>query len=130
MPISVYYIYHYLNVETGRIPDAMFVFRFSVAATVFSIVSMPFQGLLIAQEKFSVRSFLEIVNTLLRLAAAVLLVWYGANRLRLYSVLMMLAFAITAILYIAYCRRKYKSIVAWNFQTDSAKYREMVGFSG
>ncbi len=127
--LGTYYINHYLNVGDGRIPDAMFVFRLSVIATVFSIVSIPFQGLVIAQENFIVRSLLEIINALLRLAAAIMLIWYGANRLRLYSVLIMLAIAITTFMYMAYCRRKYKAIVAWNFQTDKAKYREMVGFS-
>jgi len=127
---GTYYIYHYLNVEAGRISDAVFVFRLSVVATVFSILSIPFQGLVTANENFFVRSLLEVTNALLRLAAAVMLIWYGANQLRLYAVLIMLATAITAILYMAYCRRKYRPIVAWNFQTDRAKYWEMVGFSG
>lgn len=128
--LGSYYIHNFLNVPADRVPDAMFVFRLSVLATVFSIVSIPFQGLLTAQEKFSVRSFIEIIQVLLRLTAAIMLIYYGANRLRLYSVLTAMAIAITSILYIAYCRRKYTSMVLWHFQTDKAKYREMIGFSG
>ncbi len=128
--LGSYYIHQFLNVPADRIPDAMFVFRLSVLATVFSIVSVPFQGLITAQEKFFVRSLIEIIQVVLRLAAAIMLIYYGANRLRLYSVLTAVAIAVTSILYIAYCRRKYTSIVLWHFQTDKAKYREMIGFSG
>lgn len=128
--LGSYYIHNFLNVPADRIPDAMFVFRFSVLATVFSIFSVPFKGLITAQEKFSVRSFIEIIQVLLRLAAAIMLIYYGANRLRLYSVLTAMAIAITSILYIAYCRSKYISMVSWHFQTDKAKYREVLGFSG
>lgn len=128
--LGTYYIHHYLNVEADRISDAMFVFRLSVIAAVFSIVSIPFQGLVTAHEKFFVRSLIDIVQALLRLAAAVMIIWYGSNRLRLYAVLTMLAIAITASMYMAYCRRKYRSTVVWNFQTERAKYCEMLGFSG
>ena len=128
--VGIYYIHHFLNVPADRIPDAIFVFRFSVLAAIFSIFSIPFQGLITAQEEFLVRSLIEVILVLLRLAAAILIVYYGASRLRLYSVLTALAIALTSILYIAYCRRKYASIVLWNFQTDKNKYREMMGFSG
>lgn len=128
--VGIYYIRHFLNVPAERIPDAIFVFRFSVLATIFSIFSIPFQGLITAQEQFLVRSLIEVLWVLLRLVAAILLIHYGGNQIRLYSVLTALALAITSILYFVYCRRKYASIVLWNFQTDKAKYREMIGFSG
>jgi O-antigen/teichoic acid export membrane protein len=128
--VGIYYIQSFLNVPAERIPDAVFVFRFSVLATIFLIFSMPFQGLITAQEQFLVRSLIEVLLVLLRLAAAVLLFYYGSNRLRLYSVLTALAVAVTSILYMVYCRRKYASIVRWNFQTDKAKYREMLNFTG
>lgn len=128
--LGTYYIHHFLNVPADRISDAIFVFRFSVLATVFSIFSIPFQGLITAQEQFSVRSSIEVISVLLRLAAAASLLYYGANRLRLYAILTASVIAMASILYIVYCRRKYTSIVSWNFQTDKNKYREMVGFSG
>lgn len=42
--VGTYYIHHFLNVPADRIPDAIFVFRLSVLATVFSIFSVPFSG--------------------------------------------------------------------------------------
>lgn len=128
--IGVYYINHYLNVPADRLADAVFVFRLSVLATVFSIVSVPYQGLITAQEEFSVRSGIEIILVVLRLAAAFALIYYGANRLRLYAVLTSIAIALTSIMYMVYCRAKYAAMVRWHFNRDLTKYKEMVDFGG
>lgn len=124
-----FYIHHYLNVSNDRIADAMFVFRFSVLATVFSIFSIPFQGLLTAHENFSIRSSIEVIAVLLRLVAAIIIVYYSGSKLRLYAILILGATAVPAVLYILYCLKKYASAVYWNFQHDINKYKEMIGFS-
>lgn len=128
--VGIYYIRHFLNVPADRISDAIFVFRFSVLAAIFSISSVPFQGLITSQEQFSVRSLIDVISALLRLAAAISLLYHETNRLRLYSVLTTLAIALTSILYISYCYKKYRAIICWNFQSDRSRYKEMVGFSG
>lgn len=128
--VGRYYIYNKLNIPSERIGDAMLVFHFSVLAIAFSIVSIPFQALITAQEKFSVLAIIEIVSGLLKLIIAVILLYYVGNRLRLYAILMAAIMAIPAILYLFYCYKKYKSIILWNFQRDKSKYKEMLGFSG
>lgn len=127
---GVYYIYNKLNVPIERIDDAMFVFHFSVLAIVFSIFSIPFQALIIAQENFSISAVIEIMSALFKLGIAIILIYYIGNRLRIYAALMAVAMAMPPILYSIYCNKKYKSIVLWNFQRDKSKYKEMLGFSG
>lgn len=124
------YIYHYLNIPINRIEDAMFVFRFSVLASVFSILSIPFQGLITAQEKFSIRALISVSSSILKLSAVIILLYFIGNRLRLYAVLMSVVILVTTILFILYCRKEYASIICWNFQRDKSKYKEMIGFSG
>jgi O-antigen/teichoic acid export membrane protein len=126
--VGIYYVHHFLNVPADRTADAVFVFRLSVLATVFSIVSAPYQGLITAQEHFTVRSSIEVVSGLLRLAIAISLLYYGADRLRLYAILTALVVAMTSILYMTYCRAKSAHIVRWHFVADKAKYKEMVDF--
>lgn len=127
---GVFYIRHYLNVGAGRMGDALFVFRFSVLATVFSVLGIPFQGMITAHEKFLISSAIEIIFSLLKLGVAILLTRYLYNRLRLYAELMALLGLISAFLYYLYCRITYSSATAWNFQRDKKKYREMTGFMG
>lgn len=125
-----FYIQHYLNVPFDRVDDAMFVFRFSVLGAFFSIISIPFQGLITAQEKFLIRASIEIFRSLLRLGAVLIILSYLGNRLRLYSVLMMIVMMTPPILFFLYSRKKYPSIIRWNFQRNIDKYKEMIGFSG
>lgn len=125
-----FYIQHYLNVPFDRVDDAIFVFRFSVLGTFFSIISIPFQGLITAQEKFSIRASIEIFRSLLRLCAVLIILCYLGNRLRLYSVLMMIVMLAPPALFFVYSRKKYSSIIRWNFQRNINKYKEMIGFSG
>lgn len=127
--VGIFYIHHFLNVPSDRLGDAVFVFRLSVVATVFSILSVPYQGLVTAQEQFTYRSIVEVVSALLRLATAVALLYWGGDRLRLYAVLTALVIILAALMYLVYCRRNYASIVAWKFQRDAGKYKEMIGFA-
>lgn len=128
--IGIFYIYNYLNVPNGQLNDAVFVFRFSVIASFFSIISIPYQGLITAQEKFSVRASIEVIRSLLRLGAVFFVIQYLGNRLRLYSVLMMIVTIVPPILFFLYCKKKYASLIQWNFQRRWSKYKEMLGFSG
>lgn len=128
--VGEYYIRNYLNVSAGKVPDALFVLRFSALSILFSVVSIPFQGLITAQEKFSVQATIEIFRSLLSLSVAFLIIYYLGNRLRLYAVLTAIVVLIPPLLYFLYSKIKYSEIVGWSFQRDKDKYKEMIGFSG
>jgi O-antigen/teichoic acid export membrane protein len=127
---GVYYVRNHLNIDQVKMPDAIFVLRFSSYATIFSIVSLPYQGLVTAQEKFSVRALIEIIRSLLGFFVALIIVYYLGNKLRLYALLLALVSVIPAAMFYVYCKVKYREIVKWNFQRSRAKYYEMIGFSG
>lgn len=124
------YIHKYLNVHTDKISDALFVFRFSILATFFSIISIPYQGLITAQEKFSVQATIEILRSILALGVAVIIIYYLGNRLRLYAALTAIVMLVPPLLFFLYSKIKYTEIVQWNFQRDRSKYKEMIGYSG
>lgn len=127
---GVYYVNNVLNVEPGKINDALFVLRFSSYAAIFGIIGIPFNALITAKEQFKIQAIIEIIRSLLFLTAAVLLISYAGNKLRFYSVLMTVANIIPPVLFTLYCRIRYPEILKWKFQKDVSKYREMVGFAG
>jgi O-antigen/teichoic acid export membrane protein len=128
--IGVWYINNYLNVEPEQIGNSLFVFRFSVLATIFNILSIPFQGLITALEKFSVRVSIEIIRSILNLLFVTSLIYFTGDKLRLYAVLMALLALVPSSLFIIYCKKKYVSFTQWKIQRDKAKYKEMIVFSG
>ena len=128
--IGVYYVKHFLVVEPGKLYDALFLLRFSTYAIFFSIVSVPFQGLITAKENFTVSASIEVLRSLLAFALAFSLFYYFGNKLRYFAVFTSLISIVPASLFFLYCRRKYNEIVKWEFQRDKEKYKEMIGFSG
>ena len=128
--VGVYYVNNYLNINTGKVSDALFVLRFSTYAMGFSIISIPYQGLVTAQEKFSISAIIEINRSILGLLVAFIILYYMGNRIRLYAMLIAIVSLVSPILYFAYCKHKYSENVKWNFQRGKSKYKEMIGFSG
>jgi O-antigen/teichoic acid export membrane protein len=128
--LGVYYTYNYLNVEPDRIEDAVFVLRISSYTMVLTILSIPFQGLLTAQENFLVRASIEIIRSFLSLFVAVSIFYYLGNKLRFYALLILVANFVPAVLFFIYSRWKYYAIVRWQFQKSFKKYKEILVFSG
>ena len=77
--IGRYYIFSYLNYSSGSLVDALIVFRLSVLAVVFTIISVPYQGLITAQEKFAVKSYIEIFRSIIVLMVAYTVLFYDGN---------------------------------------------------
>ncbi|HEY5368232.1 MAG TPA: hypothetical protein VIJ75_04505 [Hanamia sp.] len=128
--IGVYYIKHFLNVPAGKMRDALFVFHLSVFSILFSVVSVPFQGLIIAKENFRISALIEILRSFLALSMVVFLLFYPGDRLRLYAFLIALVSLIPPMLYFFYSRKYYTLLIKWKFQRNKKKYKEMFAFSG
>jgi len=128
--IGVWYINNHLNVDPNKISDAFFVFHFSVLATVINIFSIPFQGLITAMEKFSVRASIEILRSVIKLGFVIMLAFYIGNKLRFYAVLMAILTFIASSLFVLYCKKKYTHLSKWHPHWDWEKNKEMFAFSG
>ena len=127
--LGVYYINHFLNVGDGSLLDAHFVFQTSLVSSCFLVVCFPFQGLLIAKEKFVYTSVLEIFTLIVKLCLVILLVQYIGNKLRLYAIINS---SITVLLYggyAVYCFLKDKEVIRWNFNKVWADYIEIFKFT-
>ncbi|MCX8484539.1 MAG: MATE family efflux transporter [Bacteroidia bacterium] len=128
--IGVYYVKSHLNVEPEKIKDAVFILRLSAYATIANVVSVPYQGLLVAKENFSATAKIEVFRSILGLIVALIILNYTGNRLRLYAILISFINFIPTCVFIAYCKKHYQDLVRWQLQKDKLKYKEMLGFSG
>ena len=128
--VGIYYIHNYLNVATEKIPDAVFVLRLSIWATVFTVISVPADGLIVAKEKFVYTAILKIATTLLTLLLVIYLNYYGGNRLRVYAVIMAIIHLLTPIGYQIYCWIKMPECVRFNINRNKKDYKEVLSFTG
>lgn len=128
-PIGHWYIYRYVNYD-GDINNAMMVFMLSVAGSVISAVGTPYNGLLVAKEKFLVFSLVGILTQIVKLMVSIILVNHFTNKLLIYTITLALMTGLPTIIYWRYCVYRYSNIVRWSFVKDKALYKEILGFSG
>lgn len=128
--VGVWYVKTHMNIEADKVGDALFVLHFVIATTFFSVLSIPYQGLVTAHENFLARVSIEIIKSILKLGFVLLLIYYVGNKLRAYAIIMMIVMFLSTLFYVVYCRRKYFEDVRWKTNRDKKLYKEMFSFSG
>lgn len=129
LSVGDWYINNYLNVNPEKISDALFVFHISLITTVLSTLLVPYNGLLVAFEKFSVNAIIDVGSTLLRLAAIVLFIYSDGNRIRLYSIILFVCYTLTGLSYFLYCFFKYRYIIRFKIIRVWNLYKEMLSYA-
>lgn len=129
LTIGLWYINNYLNVEPGKLGDARFVFFLSIVTTMINTLFIPYSGLLIAYERFHVPAIIDIVVNVIMIALLVALLYYGGNKLRLYSIIMLACRFLNSLFVYIYSRRNFKSVIKFIIPKGKSLYREMTGFA-
>ena len=126
---GTYYVDNFLNVKPGKISDALFVLYVSLATTALSIYTVPYNGLIIAREKFAFTSVVEISTLAIKLGLVLLLACSDGNRLRLFALIMAFVTLLSQIAHQAYCYIYERKIIKWNFNKNKEDYKSVFGFA-
>ncbi|MFO8068225.1 MAG: MATE family efflux transporter [Bacteroidales bacterium] len=127
--VGAWYVKTHLNIEAEKVNDALFVLHFVIASTFFSILIIPFQGLITAQENFLARASIETTRSLIHLGFVFFLIYYSGSKLRAYAIIMMIVNFLALSFFVFYSKWKYKKIVNWKINKDIKLYKEMLSFS-
>lgn len=128
--IGLYYINNIANIDPGKLADARFVLHFSLLATAFAMISIPYNGVIIARESFLFTSILEVGRQFVKLVLVIGLLYYMGNRLCLFALIMAFYNLITPVCMYIYCKVKAPTIIKWKVVTDSKDYIEIGKFAG
>jgi O-antigen/teichoic acid export membrane protein len=126
---GAFYINHYLNIPHNKIPDALFVLHFSIISTCVSVISVPFQGLIIAKENFMISSLFNIIQALLSLGVAISLTFYTGNKLHLYAAGLCGVILFSSFLFYAYCRVTNFEIIRLRINRNWADYKTIISYN-
>lgn len=127
--IGLYYIYNYLNIEPGKLNDALFVFQISTIISVIGLMNVPYQGLLSAYEKFAYIAIIDFITTLFKIPLVIGLIYYQGNSLRFYAIGMCLISLISFLAYTYTCYKQYKPIVSLKFYKERFLYKDILIFN-
>lgn len=120
-----------VNIPSERIFDAKIIYQFMVVTTFVSVISVPYDAVTNAHEKIWMLSVFDIVSCVLKLFVAILLLYYGGNRLILYGLLLMVVQILMRLVKVAYARHSFSECsrkTKKNFSKD--KMKEILSFTG
>lgn len=134
--VGIWLIRVKLNIPSESINIALFVFQCAVVTTVITIACIPFDAVVIANEKFKYFAWLTLIDSVLKLLIVYLLALFPYPHLCTYAVLLIVISVFNVSVNICYCRRfnecktnliwdytlfkKLASFSAWNFFGNTA----------
>lgn len=128
-PLGDWYVHNHINYN-GPIENAMMVFLLSIVGSILSTLATPFNGLLMAKERFIVFGIVEIFSHFIRFIVAFLLLNHFEDKLLIYTLTMALCTACPLIVFWCYCRHHFQELVRWNLVRDKKLYQQVFAFSG
>lgn len=126
--LGMYLLYHYMTIPSERMTAAFWVFQFSAVTMIVNTLSIPYNALIIAEEHMSAFAYIDVLNTILKLLAVLLLPYINYDSLILYGLFLMLIQIITRFIYTTYCTRHFEC-ARYKFGWNKTIMKKMLGFS-
>ena len=101
--IGLWFFYQKMQIPSGRITAAIWVYQLSVVSTVVSIMMIPYNAVVIAYERMSAFAWMSLLDAVLKLLIVYLLVVIPADKLIAYALLFFVVSLIDQLIYIIYC---------------------------
>lgn len=122
---------HVLNFPASRTTAAKLIFQFMVVSAFFTIISVPYDATLIAQENMVMVAILGVVESLGKLLIAVMLQYTAYDKLIVYGGLMALLTVLLLVFKQVYCAVKYEeSRIRVRSYFDRHLLKEMFAYAG
>ena len=127
--LGLWFLNTKMIIPVERMSAAHWVYQFSILACMVSIISLPYNALIIAHEKMSAFTFISILDVVLKLLIVFLISNASSDKLILYAALILCVQLIDQLIYGIYCTKhfpesKFKKL------DDRGLIKEMTSFAG
>ena len=126
--VGVWYLNTHMNIPAERMDAANWVLQCSIFTTLFTIVQVPYNAIIISKEQMGIYAYISILEVVLKLLVVYMLAIGNFDKLKLYSVLIMVVTIGIMRIYRFYCTRKYKE-AKFKFIKDWNLLKQIVGFA-
>lgn len=129
--LGTYFIETKLNIEPERIYAAKMIFHFTVISGFVSIASVPYDAVVNAHENMVFVASVNILESVFKLAVAVLLTYVWQDKLVVYGLLTMAVTILVCTIKQVYCYKRYSECSVNILKVyDLNLIREMSSFAG
>ena len=127
--IGDWYVTNYINLPDGRLDDALFVFHLSLLAASINTLLVPFRGLLVAFENFSISTIIDVIAKILYFISVVFILTQSDNGLIIYGLIHTVVVIFESIGYYIYSQIKFLDIIRFRIVKEKSIYKGMFSFS-
>lgn len=126
--VGLWLVNNQLVIPEERLTAALWVYQFSIISSCISLISVPYNGIIIAYERMDVFAFISILEAILKLFIVFVLMWFDSDRLILYGVLCLVVTLIIRGIYTIYTKKHFE-VVNINFFWDKSLFKEIFSFA-
>ena len=129
LPCGIFYVLNFVNYD-GKTFNALLVFLLSAIASALSFVGVPYNGLLMAKERFVLFCTVDIFVSVAKMLVSYILLYAFQQKIIIYATTTAILTIFPAIVYIFYSKYLFEEITRFHFIKDLKKYKEILSFSG
>lgn len=119
-----------LNLPPDSTNAAFWVLQFTVLATVVTILTIPYDAIIIAHENFMAYSIIAVIESLLKLLIVAVLCYIDNKRIVVYSALYFGVTIFVRLINNIYCHRKFGEEVRYHNKRNPKLLHQMMTFAG
>lgn len=105
--IGLWFVNYKMNIPTERVVAANWVFQFSVLSFIISLMTIPYNAVIIAHERMSIYAYVSILDGMSKLLLAVSLSIFPFDKLIYYGGIIVIISVTICLFYIFYCRKNF-----------------------
>jgi len=127
--IGVWMVNNILVIPDDRLFASNVIFQFSIISSLASICLVPFNSLIIANERMSIYAKLGIFDGICRLFIAISVAHSSIDRLILLSGLNLLLGLVDICVYAVYCKLQFRDMISFNMKPEKGAVKSIFSFT-
>ncbi|MDE5594638.1 MAG: lipopolysaccharide biosynthesis protein [Muribaculaceae bacterium] len=127
--VGLWFLNTYMSFPAGMLSTANAVYQCSLVTFIIQIFTVPYQASIISNERMSFYAYFSIIEAILKLSAALLLIFIVDNKVIIYAAALTIVSLCIFFTYRIYCRSKFEHCI-YHYFFDSELFRKILSFSG
>lgn len=127
--VGIWYLYNKMNISANRVFAAFWVFQNALLSLFFVILTVPYNGAVMAYEKMNFYAIVSIIDAILKLVIVFILPYCGIDKLICYGLLISVISILDFLFNFFYCKRHFPQI-KFVRHIDRDLLPSMISFSG
>lgn len=127
--LGIWALNDYLVIPDGRLPDAYIALQCSIFSAIAMLLTVPYDAVIISNERFNAYAYLAILECALQLGAAYAVIIIPENKLVWYSIMVLVAALLVRFINMIYCRFAFEEC-RHKGKFDKVLFKDMAKFAG